>query len=66
MKLLDHPASRLLKSLAINGAPVVLKSSPWSPDRASTAVARGPHKSALAKVDFLRQEFADMIDNSQI
>ena len=65
MQLLNHPAARLLKSLSITGAPVVLHSPPWHKDRIDAAVARGPHKSAIDRADFLRQEFADMIDKGQ-
>ncbi len=65
MQLLDHPASRLLKSLSITGAPVVLHSPPWTKDCIDAAVVRGPHKSAIDRADFLRQEFADMIDKGQ-
>ena len=59
VKELPHPAAPLLDRLRKNGAPVVLKSPPWSPAVKQARFLRGPHKSALEHSEFLAQEFLD-------
>lgn len=56
-----HPACRLLRHYRARGAPVVLASRPWTPERLQQALRRGPHKSALENLDFLRDEMAAMV-----
>lgn len=59
---LRHPARRLLRHYKYRGAPVRFKTRPWSTSQIKSALARGPHKSALQYVDFLHEEFIDMIE----
>jgi hypothetical protein len=65
VKDLPHPAAHLLGHLEARGAPVVMKTGPWSAAQKASALRRGPHKSALEHVDFLRQELVDMIHKGQ-
>ena len=59
-----HPAKHLLQRLSKSGAPVVLSTPPWSTKRLDEAIRRGPHKSALEHLEFLRGEMADMVDKA--
>ena len=61
----DHPAQRLLKFYKERGAPVKLSTKPWSQDKINTALARGAHRSCRDHLDFLHEEFGDMIEKSQ-
>lgn len=38
---------------------------PWNQEELNTAMKRGPHKSANEHVEFLCEDFADMIDKDQ-
>ena len=58
----DH----LLQRLAKSGAPVLLRTKPWTPARIAAAVDRGPHKSAHEYLEFLRTEMADMVDKKSV
>ena len=60
-KLAHHPAYFILKQYARRGAPVGLKTAPWTNGRKDAAIARGPHKSAYDFQDFLRTELLDMV-----
>ena len=60
-----HPAHRLLQFYRQRGAPVKMKNKPWSRDQISAALSRGAHKSCFAHMDFLREEFTDMMENGQ-
>ena len=60
-----HPARQLLQHVKSNGVPVILKSAPWSQQQRDDAIQRGPHKSCVEFVDFLEEEFADMIGKDQ-
>ena len=62
---MKHPARQLLQHVKTNGVPVILKSTPWSQQQCDDAVRRGPHKSCLEFVDFLEEEFVDMIGKDQ-
>jgi hypothetical protein len=61
IKELPHPAAHLLGHLEARGAPVVMKTGPWSTAQTSRALRHGPHKSALEHIAFLHQELVDMI-----
>jgi hypothetical protein len=63
VKMINHPATRLLQQLKQHKAPVILETKPWSRQRLQAALQRGPHKSALEYQDFLVDEFADMASN---
>ena len=60
-----HPARRLLKLYKHRGAPVKFKTAPWSRHRINQAIKRGPHKSCLEYIDFLKEEFVEMIGRGQ-
>ena len=60
-----HPAHRLLQFYRQRGAPVKMKNKPWSRDQISAALSRGAHKSCFAHMDFLREEFTDMMEKGQ-
>lgn len=61
LRRIHHPARQLLHKLAKSGAPVILKTKPWSSARIESAVRRGPHKSAYEYQEFLVEEMTDMI-----
>ena len=60
-----HPARRLLKLYKYRGAPVKFSTPPWSQHRINQAIIRGPHKSCDEHIDFLEEEFIDMIQKGQ-
>ena len=60
-----HPASRLLQHYKFHGAPVKLHTQPWTPQQISNALQRGPHRSSLQYIDYLEEEFVDMINKGQ-
>ena len=61
----NHPAKRLLKDLKLHGAPIKFSTEPWSREQVSTALARGAHKSCMGHMNFLYEEFEDMIQKGQ-
>ena len=61
----DHPAKRLLQQYKLNGAPVKLHTKEWSKERVERAMGRGPHKSCYEHLQFLQEEFVEMIDKKQ-
>ena len=62
---LRHPARRLLRQYKYRGAPVVLQTRPWTQGRLQAALARGSHSSAEDHLEFLRDEFTDMVNQAQ-
>jgi hypothetical protein len=56
-----HPALDLLKSFQRTGVPVVMSTPPWSTQRRTMHVRRGPHKSCLSHLDFIRTEMLDFV-----
>ena len=58
---LPHKAGRLLKHFQKRGAPIVFETKPWSQERVEAALKRGPHKSANAYMEFLREELIDFV-----
>lgn len=62
---LHHPARRLLRQYKHRGAPVIVHTQPWTGGRLHAALARGSHSSATSHVDFLRDEFTDMVNQAQ-
>ena len=62
---LDHPARRLLLELKQQGAPVDINTPPWSPQHLRAALKRGPHKSCSNYIEFLEEEFIDMVHKGQ-
>ncbi len=65
MDKVRHPARRLLRQYKSRGVPVVMSTAPWSPGRIQAALQRGPHKSAIEHSEFLRSEFANMVQKNQ-
>jgi hypothetical protein len=63
--LIPHPAADLLRHLRDAGAPVRLSGLAWTTSDLDAAVRRGAHKSTLHRRDFLREEFADMMEAGQ-
>jgi hypothetical protein len=59
--LFPHPALGLLKSLQRTGVPVVMSTGPWSSKRRTKHVRRGPHKSCLSHLGFIRTEMLDFV-----
>lgn len=62
---LPHPAKRLLQHYKSHGAPVKFKTSAWTKSQIRAAIERGPHKSCHEHIDFLKEEFIDMINKEQ-
>ena len=61
----DHPARRLLRHYKYHGAPVKFSTAKWSRRRIKRALHRGPHKSCFQFLEFLQEEFVDMIKKDQ-
>ena len=61
----QHPAQRLLRHYKHRGAPVKFSSLPWSTERVQHAMDRGAHRSCHEYLDFLQEEFIDMIRKDQ-
>ena len=61
----EHPARRLLMLYKHRGVPVKVSTSAWSPERCQAALDRGPHKSCADHIDFLVEEFIDMVKKGQ-
>jgi hypothetical protein len=62
---LPHSAAHLLNRLRLEGAPVQVKTAPWTRARKRAALRRGPHKLAVEYSAFLREEMAAMIQKGQ-
>jgi hypothetical protein len=62
---LHHPARRLLHLYAHRGAPVKFAMPPWNHQHLQRALSRGLHRSSLEYIDFLHEEFVDMINKGQ-
>ena len=62
---LPHPAKRLLQHYKSHGAPVKVTTKPWSKHKLRTAIERGPHQSCHDHIEFLEEEFIDMINKQQ-
>ena len=61
----EHPARRLLMLYKHRGVPVKVSTAPWSRQRCLDALERGPHKSCAEHIEFLEEEFVDMIKKGQ-
>jgi len=62
---IPHPAAPFLSYIREHGVPVLMLTPPWSKGRLKAALSRGPHKSAKENIQFLREEFAAMIQKGQ-
>jgi hypothetical protein len=65
VKHLPHQAAHLLDRLQVHGATVATKTAPRSLQHKLTDFARGSHHSAIQHVEFLCEEFIDMINKGQ-
>lgn len=65
LQKVHHPAKRLLSFYKNRGAPVKLSTPPWTRRQVQRALHRGPHKSCFEHIDFLKEEFVDMISKGQ-
>ena len=65
VKKLPHPAAHLLSRFQKSGTSVMMKTTPWSAERIDHALRRGPHQSYHRGIEFLREEYADMMDKEQ-
>jgi hypothetical protein len=65
LSTLKHPAKSILNNYKSDGVPVNFKHGSWSQERLEEALKRGPHKSANEHVQFLTEEFVDMINKEQ-
>ena len=61
----EHPARRLLMLYKHRGVPVKVSTPAWSQKRCLAAIKRGPHKSCDDHIEFLEQEFIDMMKKGQ-
>lgn len=62
---IKHPAAHLLSRFQKVGTPAIISGSPWTPSKIEAALRRGPHKSSKNGIEFLRNEYADMIEKQQ-
>jgi hypothetical protein len=63
--LVPHPAEPILAELRDLGAPVHITAPSLTADELDAAVRRGAHKSTANCKDFLREEFANMMEAGQ-
>ena len=61
----SHPARRLLAHYKHRGVPVKLSTPRWSLPKLRASLARGAPQSCNAHLDFLNDEFVDMIHKGQ-
>jgi len=62
---LPRPAKRLFQHYKSHGAPVKFKTGAWTKSQIQTAIIRGPHRSCHERINFLKEEFMDMINKEQ-
>ena len=62
---LPHSARHLLRSYKFRGVPVRMHSAAWSSEHLDASMARGAHQSCFDYLDFLQEEFLDMMDKGQ-
>jgi hypothetical protein len=60
-----HPAHHLLRLYKHRGAPVEFSTPPWTRLHVKRALSCGLHKSAHEYLDYLEEEFVDMINKGQ-
>jgi hypothetical protein len=65
VKSLHHPANRLLHFYKQHGVPVRFHTKPWTKVQTQNAISRGPHRSCHDYIEYLQEEFIDMINKSQ-
>ena len=65
LESVNHPARPLLKFYRERGAPVKFSTKPWSREQIDGALQRGAHRSCFEHLEFLEDEFVDMIQKGQ-
>ena len=60
-----HPARRLLSHYKNRGVPIKLSTPAWDRSKLKAALARGAHQSCNSHLDFLSEEFVDVINKGQ-
>ena len=60
-----HPARRILQQYKKHGVPVQLSTPAWSKAKLEEKLRRGPHQSCHEYLEFLQEEFVDMINKKQ-
>ena len=61
----NHPISRILKQYKKHSAPVKFSTPPWSEAYLQSKLHWGPHQSCHEHLEFLQEEFVDMINKKQ-
>ena len=61
VKELPHPAAHLLSRFQKSATPAMMKTAPWSAKRIDDALKRGPRQSSRRGIEFLQEEYADMM-----
>lgn len=61
----NHPAKHALLQYRKHGVPVKFRTKAWNKDRVDAALQRGSHRSCLEYLDFLEEEFTDMMRKGQ-
>jgi len=62
---IPHPAAHLLAQYQQSGTPGVMQTENWAEGRTRAALKQGSHSSSKNNIDFLRKEYANMIDKQQ-
>ena len=62
---INHRARQLLRQYKFHGAPAIMQSQHWSKAQLDAMIQRGAHKSCYEHLDFLEEEFLDMIEKGQ-
>lgn len=57
----EHPASQLIRHLAVRGAPAMMQTAPWTEAKIKSVLKRGPHRSCRDHLAFLREEILDFV-----
>ena len=65
LSTLPHRARRLLKHYQHSGAPAKMKTSHWTRQKLDAMMQRGAHQSCSQYLDFLEDEFLDMVAKGQ-
>ena len=62
---IPHTAAHLLSRFQKVGTPAIMSGAPWSTGKTEAALKRGFHKSSKNCIEFLRDEFVDMMKKQQ-
>ena len=65
LRNVDHSAKHILKQYRDRGVPVRFSTGPWTTERLEAALARGAHPSCDKALEFLCEEFVDMVNKGQ-